>query len=211
MERDPAAADGKSGRAGPPRPAHFPAVWRCGWAANEKRKNSLRREKVKWADHGGSALPGILQLVGPILRIGDQARAHGIHPNVFCLLCGGFKIPQSMVENIALPFNSMLFCQLQFEVGDHLRHRLKAWKTEQCMKMIWHGKSEATGYVSMGFADGEGLCDGLPDFGRCELVGIARNAADRDEIDLTFGVGRIHGRAIMGKMFAPDVVHDSKR
>jgi hypothetical protein len=40
------------------RRADIPAEWRCGCDAKEKMKISLRREKVKWADRAGSALPG---------------------------------------------------------------------------------------------------------------------------------------------------------
>jgi hypothetical protein len=47
----------KKGRADPARSAHFPAEWRSEWAVKERRKNSLRRKNVKWADRAESALP----------------------------------------------------------------------------------------------------------------------------------------------------------
>jgi hypothetical protein len=52
-------ATGAKGRAWRPRRAHLSAEWRCSCDAKEKRKNSLRRKKVKWADRAGSALPGM--------------------------------------------------------------------------------------------------------------------------------------------------------
>jgi hypothetical protein len=46
-----------AGRADPARSAHLSAEWRRGWTAKKKRKNSLRREKVKWVDQAEFALP----------------------------------------------------------------------------------------------------------------------------------------------------------
>lgn len=54
------------------------------------------------------------------------------------------------------------------------------------MQMVWHRQIQTTDHVSAGFADGEGFRNGLLGFGRGKLVGVARNAADRGEIDLAF-------------------------
>ena len=73
---------------------------------------------VKWAGQGRPALPGkmcaagfALPLVEPIFWIIDESRSHGIHADVFCLLCGGFDASQSMIEEVPLPMNATLFCK----------------------------------------------------------------------------------------------------
>ena len=171
--------------------------------ANEKSKNSLRREKGKRAGRGRPALP----LVGPILGMSNQSRSHRIHLNIFCLFRGRVHVPQSMIKEISLPLNPALLCQPAFERGNHLCHRHGTWEPEQTMKVIRHRQGQMAADVSIGFADRKGFLNGLPDLGSCELVGGAWSATDRDEIDFNFGVGRIYRPAIVRKMFATDVVH----
>jgi len=50
---------------------------RCEWIANQQMKNSLRREKVKWARRGGHALPklDINREAGVAYRLSDVAAA----------------------------------------------------------------------------------------------------------------------------------------
>ena len=97
-----------------------------------------------------------------------------------------------MVEEIPLPLNTALFCKPGFEAGNHFGHWLRTGEAKQAMKVVWHRQCQMTNHLTTGFADGEGFRNCVPYFGHGELVDVAWDAADRDEIDLAFPAYRIH-------------------
>ena len=75
------------------------------------------------------------------------------------------------------------------------------------MKVVWHCQSQTAVHVTLSFTDGKGFLNGLPDYRKRQLAGVTWGAADCNEIDIAFGVGRVCWQSVMRQMLAADVVH----
>ena len=123
------------------------------------------------------------EAVRPIGFILNQPGADWILTNVGKLLSQTFVMPQTMIEEISLPFYAAELGSNSFEVADQLRKRVAFVNTDQRMQMVWHKEQKIQVPAAAFVINSRCIKKHARDCFLAQLVSSALLAANGDEID----------------------------